>query len=65
VFMIKSVVVECDGSKAGVINGAWCTSCGRLFVVLWSQFCLYLFDGYGLLVCHFYFLFYMYFGRCF
>lgn len=55
-FMMKGVVVECDGSEAGVINGAWCASCGRLYVVLWAQFCLFSFYGYGLLVCHFYFI---------
>ena len=41
-FIMKGVV-DCDGSRAGVINSAWCTSCGRLCVVLLAQFCLYFF----------------------
>ena len=64
VCMMKGVVVDCDGSKASVIHGAWCTRRGRLYEVLWPQFCLYFFYGHGLLVCHFC-LFYMYFGGCF
>lgn len=51
----------CGGSKAGVMNGAWCTS-GRLYIVLCSQFCLYFFDGRGLIVCHFYFILHVFWG---
>ena len=42
-YMMKGVVADCEGSKAGVIIGAWCTSRGRLYVVLCAQFCLYFF----------------------
>jgi hypothetical protein len=60
--MMKGVVVDCDGSEAGVILSAWYTSRGRLYAVLCAQFCLYFFDRHGLLVCHFYFILHVFWG---
>jgi hypothetical protein len=60
--MMKGVVLDCDGSKAGVINGAWYTSCGRLYVVFGLSSGGIFFDGHGLVVCHFYFIVRVFWG---